>query len=58
LGDAFRFEDLEIEEQRFEGVAVRVVSTRTLWRLKRDTVRPIDRMDAALLQERFGLEED
>lgn len=54
LGEAFRFEDLAVEEKRFQDVAVRVVSPRTLWSMKRDTVRPVDRMDAALLAERFG----
>ncbi|HEY5610662.1 MAG TPA: nucleotidyl transferase AbiEii/AbiGii toxin family protein [Thermoanaerobaculia bacterium] len=54
LGEAFRYEDLEIEEKRFRDVPVRVVTPRTLWAMKRDTVRPVDRMDAALLAERFG----
>jgi hypothetical protein len=54
LGEAFRFEDLEIEEKTYGEVRVRVVTPRTLWRLKRDTVRPIDRMDAAALADRFG----
>lgn len=58
LGDAFRYEDLDIEEKRFQDVAVRVVTPRTLWSMKRDTVRPLDRMDAALLAERFGFEEE
>lgn len=58
LGDAFRYEDLDIEEKRFQDVAVRVVTPRTLWSMKRNTVRPLDRMDAALLAERFGFEEE
>jgi hypothetical protein len=57
LGEAFTFADLEIEERLFEGVPVRVVTARTLWRLKKDTVRPADRIDAAALAERFGFEE-
>ena len=56
LGEAFRFEDLEIEEKTYGNVRVQVVTPRTLWRLKRDTVRPIDRMDAAALADRFGFE--
>ncbi len=59
LGDAYRWEDLEIEERPFGSVrAVPVVSVRTLWRMKRDTVRPRDRWDAAMLAERFQLGED
>lgn len=55
LGTAFTWSDLEVERVQFSGVPVRVVSPRTLWRMKRSTVRPGDRFDAALLAERFGL---
>jgi len=34
------------------------VSARTLYRMKRDTVRLKDRADAALLKERFEIEDD
>lgn len=37
---------------------VRVVTPRTLWQMKKDTVRPQDRFDAGLLAERFGLGEE
>ncbi len=57
LGEAFAFDDLVIEEKTFAGVRVRVVSPSTLWRMKKDTVRPIDRFDAAALAARFGFEE-
>jgi hypothetical protein len=53
-GEAFRFEDLEIEVKSFGGVDVKVVTARTLWNLKRGTVRPVDRIDAAALADRFG----
>jgi hypothetical protein len=58
LGDAFRYEDLDVEERDYGGVIVKVVTARTLWRLKKDTSRPTDRMDAQLLAERFGFGED
>jgi len=58
LGDAFRFEDLDIEERDYDGVPVKVVTARTLWRLKKDTVRPTDRIDAEVLAEQFGFEEE
>jgi len=58
LGDAFRYEDLDIEERDYEGVPVRVVTARTLWRMKRDTTRLADRFDADVLAERFGFREE
>ena len=54
LGEAVRFDDLEVEMKQYGDVPVRVVTPRTLWRLKKDTVRPIDRIDAAMLADRFG----
>jgi len=35
-----------------------VATPRTLYRLKRDTVRPIDRADAQALREMFDIDED
>ena len=58
LGDAFRYQDLEVEEKVYDGVPVRVVSPRTLWRMKRDTTRPTDRIDAEVLAERFDFGEE
>lgn len=43
LGEATAFADLEVQQKTVEGVPVRVASPRTLYRMKRDTVRPIDR---------------
>lgn len=58
LGEAFRFETLEIERLPFEGLLVNVVTPRMLYRMKKDTVRPKDRIDAAELRRRFELEDD
>ncbi len=58
LGDAFSYEELDIEERDYEGVPVKVVTARTLWRMKRDTSRPTDRFDAEVLADRFGFRED
>jgi hypothetical protein len=41
-----------------EGVPVRLATPSTLYRMKRDTVRPIDRADAAALRERFRIAEE
>ena len=57
LGDAFRFEDLEWAPVPFEGVVVRLATPKTLYRMKKDTVRPKDRGDAELLRRRFNIEE-
>jgi hypothetical protein len=58
LGEAFRFEDLEWEVVVLDGVPVRVATPRMLYRMKKDTVRPQDRLDAQALRERFGLSEE
>jgi hypothetical protein len=58
LGEAFRFEDLEAEDVVVNGVRVHVATPRMLYRMKRDTVRPQDRVDAENLRRRFGLPED
>lgn len=57
LGDAFAFDDLEVVRLPLEELTVNVVSPRTLYVMKRDTVRLKDKADAALVKERFGLEE-
>lgn len=57
LGNAFHYRDLVCETKDFDGTPVRVVSPETLWKLKKDTLRPGDRLDAAALAERFGFKE-
>jgi hypothetical protein len=49
---------VEAETRDVAGVQVVVATPRALYRLKKDTVRPLDRQDASVLRERFGLEED
>ena len=56
LGTAFSFDDLESVEIEIQGVPVRVATPRTLYRMKRDTLRPDDLRDARRLCEKFGLE--
>lgn len=58
IGEAFRYSDLDVEVKTFDDVPVRVVTPRTLWLMKKDTVRPTDRYDADVLAERFGFRED
>ena len=58
LGELFRYEDIEWQEVELDEVTVRVATPRMLYRMKRDTVRPQDKADAAELKRRFDLEED
>lgn len=58
LGEAFRFEDLEAIRIDLGGLSVSVASPRTLFRMKRGTVRPKDWADAEALRRRFHLEEN
>jgi len=58
LGKAFRYEDLESEEMLVDGIRVQVATPRMLWRMKKDTVRPRDRVDAEAIRREFDLEEE
>ena len=57
LGEAATFESVEAETKDIEGISVRVATPEELYRLKKDTIRAIDRRDAMALQRRFNLEE-
>lgn len=57
LGEAFSFFDLDVQRVTFEGLEVSVVAPRTLYEMKKETVRPRDRGDAERLRLRFGFEE-
>lgn len=57
LGDAVSYDTVEAEIKQIEGIRVRVATPAALYRLKRDTVRPLDRQDAAALAQRFHLKE-
>ncbi len=58
LGSAISFDDLEFQMMEIEGVPVRVATALTLYRMKRETIRPIDRIDAEVLRDAFGFAED
>lgn len=59
LGEAFSWEDVSEGSELidFEGLRVRVASPRLLYKMKRDTVRPQDRADAARIRDAFELED-
>lgn len=60
LGEAFRYEDLLAgsEVVRIGDLPVRVATPHMLYRMKRETVRPQDRADAARIRAAFDLEGD
>jgi hypothetical protein len=58
LGEAFRYETIESEAIMLDGIQVRVATPRMLYRMKKDTVRPQDRLDAETLRRQFGLTEE
>lgn len=58
LGERFAFDDIEAGVVELEGEPVRVATPRMLYVMKRDTVRPLDRADAAALRRTFGLEDE
>ncbi len=58
LGEAAAFDTVDAVELMIEGIRVSVATPKALYRLKKDTVRPLDRKDAEALRQRFDLEED
>jgi hypothetical protein len=58
LGEAFTFADLETERVPYEDLMVTVVTPRMLYKMKKDTVRGKDRVDADALRRTFNLEQD
>jgi len=58
LGETFRFEDLQAEQVRIEGVPIRIATPQTLIRMQKNTLRELGRIDAAQLREHFNLPED
>ncbi len=57
LGERFEYDDVEAAVVDLEGEPVRVATPRTLYEMKRDTVRSQDHADAAALRRAFGLED-
>jgi hypothetical protein len=58
LGEAATFETVEAEVQEIEGIRVSVATPLALYRLKKDTVRPLDRQDAEALKRHFSIGEE
>lgn len=58
FGQAFSFQDIEAERITMGEIEVNVATPRTLFRMKKGTVRPIDHADARALQRQFGLKDE
>jgi len=58
LGDAASFDTTERQVKDIDGIQVTVATPAALYRLKRGTVRPLDRQDAEALRQRFDLREE
>jgi len=58
LGEAWRYEDLQWVASDWNGVTVRVATPETLYRMKKGTPRPQDKVDAFRLREKFSLPEN
>lgn len=55
LGEAFGYDDIEVEVLDVEGVRVPVATARMVYRMKKDTLRPQDHADAERLRLHFKL---
>jgi hypothetical protein len=58
LGELADYESIEAEVIDVGGIEIRVATPQSLFRLKRNTARPIDRADAEALREAFELGDD
>ncbi len=58
LGTAATYETVEIETKSVAGIPVRVATPAALYKLKKGTVRAIDRQDAEMLKATFGIEDE
>jgi hypothetical protein len=58
IGEMFEFEDVESETVMVGDVPARLATARMLYRMKKDTVRPIDHADAADLKAKFNIKDD
>jgi hypothetical protein len=58
LGETASFDTVQAEIKEVDGIRVRVATPAALYHLKKGTVRPLDRQDAAALRERFKLTDE
>ena len=58
LGERYEYDDLDSTMVDFEGEPVPVATPRTLYEMKRDTLRALDGADAAVLRRTFDFKDD
>ena len=58
IGEAFAFDDIESQTVDLGGVVARIATPQMLYRMKKDTVRPVDHADAADLRAKFGIDDE
>jgi hypothetical protein len=58
LGELYTYADTEAETKLLGKVPISVATPRMLYRMKKSTVRPKDRIDAEMLKEAFALEDE
>ena len=58
LGEVASDETVAAETKEVQGIRVPVATPSALYRLKKGTVRPLDRQDAEALRGRFDLKEE
>ncbi|MFA5509206.1 MAG: nucleotidyl transferase AbiEii/AbiGii toxin family protein [Vulcanimicrobiota bacterium] len=58
VGETFGYSDLESQTLEIDSRRVRVATPETLYKMKRNTVRPRDRNDALALGQKFQLGDD
>ncbi len=51
IGSMFSFSDIEYEIKKIDSHSIKVATAETLYAMKKDTVRPIDKSDSLFLQE-------
>lgn len=58
IGEMFSFGDIEYEEIEIDGHVLRIATPEMLYRMKQNTVRPQDQLDAAFLKELIAKRRD
>ncbi len=53
IGEAFSYDDLEFQVVEMDGIQIRIATIETLIKLKKGTIREIDKLDVAMLEEKL-----
>jgi hypothetical protein len=53
LGEMYSYDNLSSEILEYEDIPIRVVTVQKLYEMKMNTVRPMDKVDAARLREKY-----